>query len=626
MNPFRHLPVARKFLCAFGLVCALSALLGTIALVGMARINRSSAQLADVALPSGQALADLHSAMQIARRADMGLLLCDSSKCQSDYLDRRQMAAAKFNDALQRYRAAAIDPSLRSLVETINSEFQNYQLKGSIEVALLQNGQKDQAALQTVGPNALLYREAEGNMDKAVAANTDASRRLCIDAAITYRSSRMFVLAVIVCTVLLGALIGRLLTTSIAQPLVRAAIVLQAMAEKDLTHTIESESSDEIGQMASALKTAVETMRTLLSSMQHGVETVSSAAVELAARAGKSSEDAQRQSMETNQIASASQEMAVTVAEVSQNAGQASKASREAAQSATESGAVIGRSADRMHRISDFNQQVVDKMSLLAENSEQIGKVITTIREISEQTNLLALNAAIEAQRAGEHGRGFAVVAGEVRRLAERTKSATEEITGTIAAIQSQTQGTLKLMEEGKSGISVGREESETARRSLESVISLCRSSEEQIGMIAAAATQQAAASKEISRSLDAMSKLSTSLSAAAAETTQASGDLSKLAAELNLEINSFRLSDETPPQTVSRVKSLPSDRQRSAASVAGSPAGARATSFVLTSLLAAMFFAGLFTGTQTLNAQQIADTSPSPGILSVAHPANTDS
>ena len=114
--------------------------------------------------------------------------------------------------------------------------------------------------------------------------------------------------------------------------------------------------------------------------------------------------------------------------------------------------------ATTMEKIAAATSSVSEKMTSLAHRSEEIGKVVNVIQEISEQTNLLALNAAIEAARAGEHGRGFAVVAGEVRRLAERTKGATEEIAGTIRSIQEETRDTLEVMEESRTAVETGME------------------------------------------------------------------------------------------------------------------------------------------------------------------------
>lgn len=136
------------------------------------------------------------------------------------------------------------------------------------------------------------------------------------------------------------------------------------------------------------------------------------------------------------------------------------------------------------------------------------------------------------------------MVAGEVRRLAERTKSATEEITGTIASMQSETRETLALMETGKSSVAAGLGESGKAHHTLDAIIALAGRTEEQIAMIATASTEQAAASGEISKSLANICEVSNSFSASAEESKQASHSLTKLAAELELEIGSFRLAD----------------------------------------------------------------------------------
>ena len=161
-----------------------------------------------------------------------------------------------------------------------------------------------------------------------------------------------------------------------------------------------------------------------------------------------------------------------------------------------------------MEKIAAATSVVSEKMTSLAHRSEEIGKVVNVIQEISEQTNLLALNAAIEAARAGEHGRGFAVVAGEVRRLAERTKGATEEIAGTIRSIQDETRETLQVMEESRSAVESGMAETANARKSLEATIEASKQVEQQINLIATAATEQTSASGEISETAGQISQL----------------------------------------------------------------------------------------------------------------------
>jgi methyl-accepting chemotaxis protein len=234
--------------------------------------------------------------------------------------------------------------------------------------------------------------------------------------------------------------------------------------------------------------------------------------------------------------------MTATIGEISHNAESAAGSSRESAETANQGGAVMQAAAATMEKIAAATSSVADKMASLAHRSEDIGKVVNVIQEISEQTNLLALNAAIEAARAGEHGRGFAVVAGEVRRLAERTKGATEEIAGTIRSIQEETRETLTVMQESRAAVETGMSETAHARRSLEAIIESSHQVEHQIQMIATAATEQTAASGEISESAGQISQLSLENTQGAEEAVEALKNLASLAADLDRMVRDFRL------------------------------------------------------------------------------------
>jgi methyl-accepting chemotaxis protein len=237
--------------------------------------------------------------------------------------------------------------------------------------------------------------------------------------------------------------------------------------------------------------------------------------------------------------------MTATIGEISHNSENASVASRESAETANQGGAVMQAAALTMEKIASATSTVSDKMTSLSVRSEEIGKVVSVIQEISEQTNLLALNAAIEAARAGEHGRGFAVVAGEVRRLAERTKGATEEIAGTIRSIQEETRETLQVMQESRTAVETGMGETAGARKSLEDIINSSKQVELQISLIATAATEQTAASSEISESAGQISQISTENTQGAEEAVEALKNLASLASDLDGMIRQFRLDND---------------------------------------------------------------------------------
>jgi methyl-accepting chemotaxis protein len=377
---------------------------------------------------------------------------------------------------------------------------------------------------------------AKNGSEEAQAATRAATRATWVNSCIT---------ALIV---LLSAMIGATLTRLIAPRIGAATDALERLAAKDLAAHVAVTGTDEIGRLGDALNSCVSSMRAVLQSVAQGAETLSSATTEISARAVQTAGNAHAQSSKTNQIAAAAQEMTATIGEISHNAESAAGASRVSAETADQGGAVMQAAAGTMEKIAAATRSVSEKMASLARRSEDIGKVVSVIQEISEQTNLLALNAAIEAARAGEHGRGFAVVAGEVRRLAERTKGATEEISGTIGSIQNETRSTLELMEESRSAVESGLGETAHARQSLEAIIESSKQVEHQIHLIATAATEQTSASGEISESAGQISQLATENAQGAEEAVEALKNLASLASDLDGMIRQFRLDDGNQP------------------------------------------------------------------------------
>jgi methyl-accepting chemotaxis protein len=381
----------------------------------------------------------------------------------------------------------------------------------------------------------------ETDLDLIIKQGTDASH----DATDSSTSAMWISSGVTLLIVCLCALIGTVLTKVIAPRLTRVLAALEGLAAKDLTVFVKATGTDEIGRVADAFDASVAALRSVLVSVVQGAETLSSATTEMSARSVQTAGNAHAQSSKTNQIAAAAQEMTATIGEISHNAESAAAASRESAETADQGGAVMQAAATTMEKIAGATNSVSEKMTSLARRSEEIGKVVNVIQEISEQTNLLALNAAIEAARAGEHGRGFAVVAGEVRRLAERTKGATEEISGTIRSIQDETRETLQVMQESRAAVETGMGETSRARHSLEAIIESSKQVEHQINLIATAATEQTSASGEISESAGHISQLAVENAQGAEEAVEALKNLASLASDLDGMIRQFRLDDD---------------------------------------------------------------------------------
>lgn len=545
MKLIRNLPVSRKIASAFGFVCSLCIVLGIYTFITFQHIAGKSAEVSQTHVPALIHIANIRNSVNAERREDLELMLCQTPDCKAEHNTKRLAAIATYQDHLQAM-ASIVTGAERGHYQTFVSAIKLYQDASDRYVGLLNSGDASAAldllssdqitgalnqALEAAKAGFALHSEA--GMQKSGSATQASDRAMWINTGVN-------LLIVVLC-----AWIGRILTHDIAPRIVYGTSAVERMAAKDLTMHIEVTGTDEIGRFGAALNTCTEAMRGVLQAVAQGADTLASATNEISTRATQSAGNANTQSNKTNQIAAAAHEMTATIGEISNNAESAAGASRVSAETAEQGGAVMEAASKTMEKIAVATNLVSEKMNSLADRSREIGKVVNVIQEISEQTNLLALNAAIEAARAGEHGRGFAVVAGEVRRLAERTKGATEEIAGTIRSIQDETEQTRTVMEDSRLSVEKGLGETARAKQSLEAIIEASKQVEHQIELIATAATQQKIASGEISESAGQISQLAEENSQGAEQAVESLEHLAGLASDLNGIIRQFKLTHE---------------------------------------------------------------------------------
>ena len=368
----------------------------------------------------------------------------------------------------------------------------------------------------------------------------------------------------------IGVLLSILLSRAVRRPLKILADGAVLYSQGDLTRTILVSSRDEIGEVGAAMNRMQDHLKSLVLNIRQKSELLAQAAGQLGANADQSADSANSVAEAISEVAAGADNQNRTIekvmSNVAQNAEDVRRMGQQAAGAAESSKAVAHKAEDgeiaaeravnQMDQIEETVERSATVVAKLGTMSQEIGHIVETISDIAGQTNLLALNAAIEAARAGESGRGFSVVAEEVRKLAEQSDQAAQQIATLIGGIQAETENAVAVMATGTREVRTGAEVVRTAGRSFQEINELVAAVSNQVRVISESFGSLAEGNAQIFQAMHDLQSIGESASqqtqnvsaatqeqsAAMQEIASAGHELTRYAEELQQAVNQFKV------------------------------------------------------------------------------------
>ncbi|EPO5778859.1 methyl-accepting chemotaxis protein [Vibrio harveyi] len=505
-------------------------------------IDGKMSEFSDTTVPSILLVKNIEIEVGILRKDEFSLLTNVNHAEFKTWLKGLDESESKVDNYIKKYGQSLWDQRDRDAFNRVNDAWEKYRSFNEKYSALLLTKQVDKA-------NAMLldgfpaFQELQNAIIALVELNQTFikedidSTHIVVTDAITYG------IIAIVALLALGFSLGLFLTKQICSPLNYVVEMASKIASGDLTYQLPRNKigNDELGILADACIDMQAKLLSLVDSISSTTAQVSTATEEVSAISEQTSSGMDEQQQQLNLIATAMNEMQATVNDVANNTEAASETANGASNDAKQGLEVVQECISQINEASVAIQSVGTMVSELEQDASNISVVVDVIQDIAEQTNLLALNAAIEAARAGEQGRGFAVVADEVRTLASRTQSSTEEIVSIISKLQNCSKTAVSATNNSNDLIQVCVEQAQNAGATIGQIEQSVDNIAEKSIQIASACSEQNSVTEELHRNVEHINQFSSEVATGSRQTAVACRDLSELAVGLQEIVSQFK-------------------------------------------------------------------------------------
>lgn len=500
---FNNMKIGVKLIGGFVLVASISAIVGFVGIKNASQMNDMAEELYSRELMGLSLVKEANVNLISIGRARGNYLLATTQEERDKHLASIAKSVAAMNDGIEKAQPLFSTERSKELFGSFKGLSAEYQqeMKQTLALAATRKLQeRDEVLAQALTSVRDKANKLDSMLDELTVRKEARAKKASEDTAALYRESRTTMLGLIGGGVLLGIAFGFLISRSVTRPLGQAVDAANRLAEGDLTIQVDSKSRDETGQLLQAMQHMVNKLSQVVTEVNGGAEALASASEQVSATAQSLSQASSEQAAGVEETSASMEQMTASISQNTENAKVTDGMATKAATEATEGGEAV-------------------RATVLA--MKQIAQKIGIIDDIAYQTNLLALNAAIEAARAGEHGKGFAVVAAEVRKLAERSQVAAQEI-GTVA--------------------SSSVELAERAGRLLDTIVPNIRRTSDLVQEITAASEEQSSGVGQINSAVTQLSQTTQQNASSSEELAATAEEMSSQAEQLQHSMAFFKL------------------------------------------------------------------------------------